>query len=140
MWSHYSGAISQMKPFIPVSLGVMMVLLSGCSYREQQQAESSIRRGAQTTVSTVKQGGKIAVKTLDRTVDLSEDAALTGSVKTRLLADKWIGATGIDVTTKDNIVTLTGKVAGQKQKARATKIARETAGVRSVVNKLAIGK
>lgn len=129
-----------MKPFFPVSLGVCAVLVSGCSYKEQQQAESTIRRSAQTTVKAVKQGGATTVKALDRTVDLSQDAALTGSVKTRLLADKWIGATGIDVTTKGNIVTLTGKIGSPKQKARATQIARETAGVRGVTNKLAIGK
>ena len=130
-----------MKTLHLLSLGtVALAGLVGCSRQEQAKTESTLRHGGQATVKTLKKGGSTAVKSLDHAAELSADAALTGAVKTRFLADKWLGATGIDVTTKNNVVTLTGTVPAQKQKARASKIALDTAGVRSVINRLQIKK
>ena len=129
-----------MKIRFNLILASSILALAGCSKQEQAQTESTIRKSAQTTVKAVEKGGKTVVKSLDKAVDLTGDAAITGAVKTRLLADKWLGATGIDVTTKNNVVTLTGKIANAKQKVRATKIARETANVNGVKNNLKIGK
>ena len=42
--------------------------------------------------------------------DAAADAATTAAVKTKLLGDTKVGGLGIDVDTKDNVVTLTGKV------------------------------
>jgi osmotically-inducible protein OsmY len=129
-----------MKLFAFSSCAVAVLLVSGCSRQEQARTEQTLNRAGRTTAATLKKAGKVTVKTLDRAGDLTADAALTTAVKTRLLADKWIGATGIDVSTKNGAVTLSGTIASQQQKARATKIARETAGVRGVANRLQIKK
>jgi hyperosmotically inducible periplasmic protein len=70
--------------------------------------------------------------------DAAADAATTASVKTKLLADTKVGGLGIDVDTKDNVVTLSGKVRTAAEKNEAVRLARTTTGVKSVVDKLVI--
>jgi osmotically-inducible protein OsmY len=70
--------------------------------------------------------------------DAAADAATTAAVKTKLLADTKVGGLGIDVDTKDNVVTLTGKVRSAAERAEAIRLARNTTGVKDVVNKLVI--
>jgi hyperosmotically inducible protein len=61
-------------------------------------------------------------------------------VKTKFLADTDISGLKIDVDTRNNVVTLTGTVPTAKEKARAAAVAKETDGVKSVVNNLKVGK
>jgi hyperosmotically inducible periplasmic protein len=70
--------------------------------------------------------------------DAAADAATTAAVKTKLLADTKVGGLGIDVDTKDNVVTLTGKVRSAAERTEAVRLARTTTGVKSVVNKLVV--
>ena len=70
--------------------------------------------------------------------DAAADAATTASVKTKLLADTKVGGLAIDVDTKDNVVTLSGKVRTAAEKTEAVRLARTTTGVKSVVDKLVI--
>jgi hypothetical protein len=62
------------------------------------------------------------------------DAALTEDVTARLERDREIGPQDVQVTTRDGVVTLTGRVASEDQRYAAARIAREAAGVRDVVN------
>ena len=66
------------------------------------------------------------------------DAALTASVKTRLAADPVVSALRIDVDTEAQVVTLTGDVRADAEKDQALKVARETEGVKSVVDRLTV--
>jgi hyperosmotically inducible protein len=68
------------------------------------------------------------------------DAALTAKVKTKFLADTEISGLKIDVDTKDHVVTLTGTVPSAAEKRRAVAVAKETDGVKSVVDRLKVGK
>ena len=70
--------------------------------------------------------------------DAAADAATTAAVKTKLLADTKVGGLGIDVDTKDNVVTLSGKVRSRAEKTEAVRLARTTTGVKNVVDKLVI--
>src|SRR6187455_2284858 len=70
--------------------------------------------------------------------DAAADAATTAAVKTKLLGDTKVGGLAIDVDTKDNVVTLTGKVRSAAEKTEAVRLARTTTGVKSVVDKLVI--
>jgi hyperosmotically inducible periplasmic protein len=84
--------------------------------------------------------GGSAAATAGRVGDIASDATITSSLKTKLLADPDVAGLQIDVDTKDGIVTLTGKVKTAAEKAEALRIARETDGVKSVVDKLTMGK
>jgi hyperosmotically inducible protein len=60
-------------------------------------------------------------------------------VKTKFLADTTISGLKIDVDTKDNVVTLSGTVPTAAEKRRAVEVARDTDGVKSVVDRLKVG-
>jgi len=66
------------------------------------------------------------------------DPGITTSVKTQLIADDLVKARNIDVDTRDRVVTLTGTVQSPAEQTRALQIARNTTGVKNVVDKLTI--
>jgi len=66
------------------------------------------------------------------------DAALTAEIMTRLIANGNLPVTGISVDTTNNIVELSGEVASDTERQLAEYIARNTQGVASVANRLAI--
>lgn len=70
--------------------------------------------------------------------DAAADAATTAAVKTKLLADTKVGGLGIDVDTRDNVVTLSGKVRSAAERTEAVRLARTTTGVKHVVSNLVV--
>jgi hyperosmotically inducible periplasmic protein len=72
--------------------------------------------------------------------DATKDAALTAAVKTKFLADTKVSGLKIDVDTSKGVLTLTGTVPTADERTHAVAIAKETDGVKSVVNKLKVGK
>ena len=72
--------------------------------------------------------------------NLTGDPGITAAVKTKLLADTRVSGLRIDVDTKDGVVTLTGTLANAAQKTAALEIARGTDNVRSVVDRLTVGR
>ena len=76
----------------------------------------------------------------DRTGAVVTDAAVTTAVKTKFLADQAVSGLKIDVDTKDGVVTLTGNVATAAEKQRALDLARDSQGVKSVVDRLKVSR
>ena len=68
----------------------------------------------------------------------ADDAVITSSVKSSLIADDLVDAFEIEVDTHRSTVMLSGFVETQNQIDRAVEIAKKTDGVQKVVNKLAI--
>ena len=66
------------------------------------------------------------------------DPGITGAVKSRLAANDTVKAYQIDVDTKDKVVTLSGTVETSTQKEHAVTLARQTDGVRDVVDRLSV--
>jgi hyperosmotically inducible protein len=66
------------------------------------------------------------------------DAGITSEVKTRLLADPDTSGLRIDVDTNNYVVTLTGTVKSQSEKAESLQIARQVEGVTNVVDRLKV--
>ena len=69
-----------------------------------------------------------------------DDATITASVKSKLVADKPANLTRVDVDTNNGTVYLNGTVDSSEQKARAEQLARGAKGVKNVVNNLQIRK
>ena len=67
-----------------------------------------------------------------------DDAAITASVKAKLVADKPANLTRVDVDTNNATVYLNGVVESAEQKARAEQLAWQAKGVKSVVNNLQV--
>lgn len=75
----------------------------------------------------------------DRSVgDKIDDASITAQVKTSLLYHRSTSGLKTTVTTKDGVVTLTGKSKNAAELALATKLANDVNGVKSVNNKMTI--
>ena len=70
----------------------------------------------------------------------ADDATITASVKTKLVADKASNLTRVDVDTNNGTVYLNGTVDSAEQKARAERLAWQAQGVKSVVNNLHVQK
>ena len=64
------------------------------------------------------------------------DAGITTAVKNKLIADDLVKARQINVDTADKVVTLTGDVRTEAEESRALQIARDTNGVRDVVDQI----
>ena len=64
------------------------------------------------------------------------EAALTAKIKSKMALDDTIDASDINVDTVGTVVTLQGTIANRKAHQRVLQLARETAGVTSVVDKL----
>jgi hyperosmotically inducible protein len=69
-----------------------------------------------------------------------DDATITASVKSKLVADKTSNLTRVDVDTNNGTVYLNGTVDSAEQKAKAEQIAWQAQGVKSVVNNLQVAK
>jgi hyperosmotically inducible protein len=82
--------------------------------------------------------GASACATTRPAVEQTSDATITGRVGRRLTADADVKRYEIDVDTLDGVVYLRGKVDSETMKASAERIARNTDGVRQVVNELIV--
>jgi hyperosmotically inducible protein len=88
-----------------------------------------------------------AAKTKDKTKEIAKDtgdavsdASITAAVKTKLLGDTSTPGLKIDVDTSNGVVTLSGDVPTAAERTKAVKIARETKGVKKVVDKITVAK
>jgi hypothetical protein len=68
----------------------------------------------------------------------TREAALTSKIKAKMVLDDNIKARAIDVTTNGSTVTLSGVVQSTEEHDRAVRLARETAGVTQVVDRLRV--
>src|SRR3954466_14603241 len=76
-------------------------------------------------------GGCSSTKSAGTQVD---DAAITGKVKAKLAADGDINPFNIDVDTNEGVVTLQGTVKKEDTRRKAEQYARDTDGVKRVIN------
>jgi len=105
------------------------LVTAGCGDRSAERVGEKIDR---TT-------SQVAAKTeaaADKATAKMGDAAITGSVKTALIAEPNLSALKIDVDTMNGVVTLTGTVDNNDQKSRAVSIAQGVSGVSSVKDNL----
>jgi osmotically-inducible protein OsmY len=68
------------------------------------------------------------------------DDYISDAVRQKLAADQVVKGGAIDVSVKDGVVTLKGKVTEPRQKAKAGKLAKKVKGVKQVVDELTIEK
>ncbi len=88
------------------------------------------------------QGGAAHAASAGRTAEkvggYVSDSATTTEIKAKFLAQKGLDSLDLKVETAGGVVTLRGQVMTREQQELAVKIARETGGVRSVVDKISV--
>ena len=66
------------------------------------------------------------------------DDEIYDQVRLKLAGDRDVRGTSFEVTVKDGIVTLRGRVDKEKNRKKAEKLAKKVKGVRDVVNELTV--
>jgi osmotically-inducible protein OsmY len=105
-------------------------------------AAAKTKEGAEVAAEKTKEGAEVAA---DKTKDAASKSAaavsdtwITTKVKSKMVGDKALKGTDIDVSTDAGIVTLTGKVTTESQRKHAISVAKGTKGTKDVVDKLTI--
>lgn len=122
-----------------LKLGLVVVILAAVAafffgYRlgdEGVEAPVAARETGAKIGETVAAGAAQARQALN-------EGALTAKIKSKMALDDTINATSIDVDTVGTVVTLTGSVRSEAERAKALQLARETAGVTAVQDRLVI--
>ncbi|HEV7575798.1 MAG TPA: BON domain-containing protein [Caldimonas sp.] len=120
-------------------------LLAACERRTTTVADATPGSTSTTTTSTTVAPSPAAsnamsatANAVDKAGDAVGDAAITGKVKTVLIADADIKALQIDVDTKNGVVTLSGTADSAAHADKASADARRVDGVKAVDNKLTV--
>ena len=117
--------------------------LTARSATAPQSAGETIKKGAEKTKDGVVKGAKVVgSKTKDgvsKTGEVMTDGWITSRVSARFVNEDTLKGSDINVDTNDHIVTLKGTVLTSAGRARAGVVARQTEGVRRVINNLTIG-
>jgi osmotically-inducible protein OsmY len=82
--------------------------------------------------------GEKTAEAANRASQILADGALTAKIKSKMALDDLVQARSIDVSTTNHIVTLRGTVRSVAEHDRAVQLAKETAGVTQVIDKLAV--
>lgn len=69
-----------------------------------------------------------------------DDATITTKIEAKLTGDSQVSAYNVDVDTNDGVVRLSGEVEKPEARAEAEKLARDTEGVRRVINEITVGE
>ena len=93
----------------------------------------------QNAGETIKSGAAKTKDGVSKTGEVMTDAWITSRVSARFVNEDTLKDSNINVDTNDHIVTLKGTVVTSAGRARAGVVARQTEGVRRVVNNLTVG-
>ena len=96
--------------------------------------EAARDQGKSIVAKTAETVGKAATQ-LGQAVDAG---SVTLKIKSKMALDDLVKARTINVDTSGSVVTLSGTVESSQERERAVRIARETAGVTNVVDKLQV--
>jgi hyperosmotically inducible protein len=118
---------------IDVETKAGVVQLNG--FVDTAEAKSAAETAAQSVAGVVSVDNNLEVKAGERTAgNAMDDSAITGKVKTALIADKRTKAHEIEVKTYKGVVTLGGFVASSAEKQAAGSITQNVPGVMKVEN------
>ena len=82
--------------------------------------------------------GETVAAGADQAQRAAADGSVTAKIKAKMALDDGVTAANIDVDTDGTVVTLTGRVGNAAERERAVRLARETEGVTSVVDRLTV--
>ena len=103
-----------------------------------ESAKQTARDTKEKTESTTHDAKVKSEHATEKTGDVLSDAAITSTIKTKFLAESGVPGTTINVDTNNHVVTLTGTVKSKAEAAKAVTIARETKGVKRVIDHLKV--
>jgi hyperosmotically inducible periplasmic protein len=121
-----------MKSRLFFSVIALALVVCGCN---SQNANDATQKVSNATNTVVNKTGEVAQNVNKSAGPAINDASITAKIKAKILADSITGTT---VDTTDGVVTLTGSVGNEEEKAKAGQHAQGTEGVKSVRNQLTV--
>ena len=125
-----------------VVLAVVVVVVVALYFRYQSGADVVPELPSGGAVDSARQtGAEITERVSEGAVKAGKvlsEATLTSKIKSKMLLDDTLKGSNISVETAGTVVTVTGSVATKAQKQRVLQLAKETAGVTSVVDHVEI--
>jgi hyperosmotically inducible protein len=97
-------------------------------------ADTARQRGSELGKDAARKAGDAATK-IEEVVG---EGAVTAKIMSKMALDDYVKARAISVDTDGTVVTLSGVVQSDDERARAVRLARETAGVTQVIDKLEV--
>jgi hyperosmotically inducible protein len=117
---------------------VMMTAGVASAQTATEKTKTAVKKADEKTEQAAKKTGEATKKAAKKTAAVLTDAEITTAVKTKFLADTKVSGLDVHVETTNHVVTLTGAVKSAAEKAEAYRVAKKTAGVHQVVNKLTV--
>jgi hyperosmotically inducible periplasmic protein len=102
------------------------------------ETKKGVEKAAEKTAEGVGVAAGETKKAAKKTGEVVSDSWITTKVKTKFVGEDALKHSHITVSTKDNVVTLTGTVASEAGRERAIAVVKATDGVKDVVDKLTI--
>ena len=122
-----------MKPLqLFCGASMLLLVLTGC---QRNSSQADFKQSAQETASN------ISIRTQQAASKAGEALAngwLTTKIESKYIADHDLNAGDIKVSSQDGVVTLSGHVLNEPMRTLAVTIARNTDGVRQVINNLGV--
>jgi hyperosmotically inducible protein len=128
---------------VVVVLGAIAVFALGYRWGDVRPATPvAVEKDPSIDVESARRAGaEIAEKVAEgasRAGKVVSESKLTAKIKSKMALDDTIDASDVNVDTAGTVVTLRGSVANRKTHQRVLQLARETADVTSVVDKLTV--
>ena len=121
------------------AISALVLVMAGCDRKDENKTAGE---KLDNTVAEAKQESHEAANTVEQKTDSAvqtvDDAAITATIKAKLVADDELKAIDINVDTKGGVVTLTGAAPSPAAVDRATTIAKSVDGVANVTNQLTV--
>lgn len=115
-------------------LGLVACKQDGPAEKAGQKIDKAVEQTGKKIDQAVDQSGK----KIEKAVETMDDAAITARVKTEIAADPLLKTFQITVTTKGNIVRLSGVVDSNQSIDRALEITRGVKNVQATENNLVV--
>jgi hyperosmotically inducible protein len=135
-------ALFRLVLLLVILVGVGGFLLGWWTYSPNSGDTPAVGTSGSDSVDRAREvGAKVGETTAQAANQAKEavaDGTLTAKIKSKMALDDLVKASAIDVDTRDGVVTLSGSVGTAAERQRAVQLARETAGVRTVHDRLEV--
>lgn len=122
-----------------VAVSTLVMFAGGCDRRDNKTtAGEKLDNSIAQTKQESKDAGNYVENKTDKAVQSVDDAAITTTIKAKLVADAELKAMDINVDTVGGVVTLTGAAPSTAAIGRATTVAKSVDGVSDVKNQLTV--
>ena len=105
---------------------------------ERDAVATAGRAGAERAREVASQVGQKTAQAARAAEEAISDGSLTAKIKAKMALDDTVKALDLNIDTVDRVVTVSGKVRTKAEHERAMALARETNGVKSVVDKITV--